>query len=239
MSEPDSTDPFAGFSALDYATVLRDLPLYQHDLELLQTHYHAPDRKITATQMAGTLGMGSHGAANLHYGILARRVREGLGKSSEFVELKPLMLFDWPEGECVWTLRPQVAEALESLGWVSGFACTFPEEVPSEILVEGAVYRVCINAYERNPVARRLCIQHHGCRCVICGFDFGNVYGEIARGFIHVHHLRPLSEIGEEYVIDPVNDLRPVCPNCHAVLHLRVPPYSIEDVIAFRNRNHL
>ena len=36
---------------------------------------------------------------------------------------------------------------------------------------------------------------------------------------IHVHHIVPVSEIGEEYVVDPVKDLIPVCPNCHMVLH--------------------
>ena len=34
-----------------------------------------------------------------------------------------------------------------------------------------------------------------------------------------VHHIKPLSEINEEYEVDPINDLIPVCPNCHAMLH--------------------
>jgi predicted HNH restriction endonuclease len=42
-----------------------------------------------------------------------------------------------------------------------------------------------------------------------------------------------LSEIGGEYIVDPVADLRPVCPNCHAVLHRRIPAYSIEEVRVF------
>jgi 5-methylcytosine-specific restriction protein A len=92
------------------------------------------------------------------------------------------------------------------------------------------------NACERNLEARRRCIEHYGARCVVCGLDFGKVYGEVAEGLIHVHHLKPISEVGESYVIDPVEDLRPVCPNCHAVIHLRrEPPYLIEDVISFLN----
>jgi predicted HNH restriction endonuclease len=42
--------------------------------------------------------------------------------------------------------------------------------------------------------------------------------------------MKPLASVGEEYVIDPIKDLRPLCPNCHAVIHLRQPPYSIEEV---------
>lgn len=109
-----------------------------------------------------------------------------------------------------------------------------PDELDSaQPLVEGARYQVTVNAYERDPRTRQLCIAKHGTACVICGFSFGAVYGPVADGLIHVHHLRPLSEIGGEYEINPVEDLRPVCPNCHAVLHRRVPAFSIEEVRAF------
>ena len=53
----------------------------------------------------------------------------------------------------------------------------------------------------------------------ICGFDFEKTYGEIGKGFIHVHHIVPVSEIGESYRVDYEKDLIPVCPNCHAMLH--------------------
>lgn len=106
-----------------------------------------------------------------------------------------------------------------------------PDEVVSSIpLVEGAICRVTVNAYERSPEARCRCIAAHGTSCSICGFSFGAMYGEVAEGYIHVHHLRPLSEIRGEYEVDPVEDLRPVCPNCHAVLHLGGRCRSIEEV---------
>jgi hypothetical protein len=97
-------------------------------------------------------------------------------------------------------------------------------------LTEGAVCQVVINAYERNPIARALCIAHYGSSCVVCGFNFGAAYGPLADGFIHVHHVKPLSEIGAEYEVDPVADLRPVCPNCHAVIHLARECRDIEEV---------
>ena len=116
-------------------------------------------------------------------------------------------------------------------GLQAGISGQLPEEVAeSSGLVEGAVSRVSINAYERNPEARRLCIAAHGTACCICGFSFGAVYGEMAQGYIHVHHVRPLSEVGGEYEVDAVEDLRPVCPNCHAVLHLGGVCRSIDEV---------
>lgn len=97
-------------------------------------------------------------------------------------------------------------------------------------LREGAVRFISINEYERNPKARKLCIEAHGTRCLVCGFSFAETYGEIAEGFIHTHHLSPLALSEGEREIDPVTDLRPVCPNCHAVIHLKGGCMSIQSL---------
>ena len=85
---------------------------------------------------------------------------------------------------------------------------------------------------KRNPVARLRCIDTWGTVCLVCGFDFHERYGDLGLGYIHVHHLKPLSEIREEYELDPVADLRPVCANCHAMLHRSVPALSIDSLRA-------
>ena len=86
--------------------------------------------------------------------------------------------------------------------------------------VEGAAVSVMMNRFERDQEARKKCIKHFGCKCQVCELDFGAKYGtDIGSGFIHVHHLQPLSKIRKSYVVDPVKDLIPVCPNCHAMLH--------------------
>jgi predicted HNH restriction endonuclease len=98
------------------------------------------------------------------------------------------------------------------------------------LYIEGAIRRVSVNAYERSQEAALQCKAVRGTTCVVCGFDFGAVYGTEFAGFIHVHHLRPLSEIGAEYVVNPVTDLCPVCPNCHAVIHYGGRLRSVEEV---------
>ena len=60
-------------------------------------------------------------------------------------------------------------------------------------------------------------------------------YGEIGKKFIHIHHLVKISDIKEEYMIDPIEDLRPVCPNCHAMLHKKEPPFTIEELKGMLN----
>jgi predicted HNH restriction endonuclease len=116
-------------------------------------------------------------------------------------------------------------------------SATWPDEMIEDTThIEGARRSVWVNSYERDIKAREECIAHYGAACVICGFDFGALFGPAAAGFIHVHHLTPLSEIGQAYTVDPVRHLRPVCPNCHAVIHLNREPKSIEEVRGMRQR---
>ena len=96
----------------------------------------------------------------------------------------------------------------------------YPEEISSEEFYKKGQYKeIKTNRYERNVKARQKCLDTHGYNCKVCDFNFQQVYGEIGKRFIHVHHIKPVSEIKGEYVIDPINDLVPVCPNCHAMLH--------------------
>lgn len=105
------------------------------------------------------------------------------------------------------------------------------EQLPEELLIEGGMKDILTNKYERNLTARKRCIAAHGTACNICGFDFGVVYGPMFAGKIEVHHKKPLYEIKEDYVVDPVEDLIPVCPNCHMVLHSKPDGfYTVEEV---------
>jgi 5-methylcytosine-specific restriction protein A len=106
-----------------------------------------------------------------------------------------------------------------------------PEEIPEAAThTEGSVRQVLVNAYERSAAARAACLARYGHACSVCGFDFEKTYGTIGRDFIHVHHLKEISSIGQKYRVNPVQDLRPVCPNCHAMLHRRSPAYTIDEL---------
>lgn len=98
---------------------------------------------------------------------------------------------------------------------------------------EGAVVRVEVNRYERSSINRAACVAVHGAVCKVCGFDFGAAYGTIGAGFIEVHHLEPVSELLPGTVVDPIRDLVPVCANCHAMIHRRSPPLTVEELRKF------
>lgn len=108
---------------------------------------------------------------------------------------------------------------------------------PSATLFEGQELTVEQTLYERNLIARRQCIAHYGTTCQICTIDFGKVYGDIGLGFIHVHHIVPISVQGGEYQVDPIKDLIPLCPNCHAMVHRNNPPFSIDELTALYQKH--
>lgn len=226
-------------SAEEYVSGLTAIASRMTDVQrrLLVAQYHAPYRSVTVKQLAQLAEVsGGWPTVNLQYGRLGRVFCEEIGFTlSNWWGGSP----DWwsifslgyrtPEG-FVWEMLPQVAEALESLGWVFPEESRIPEEVSSENLLEGSTRRIEINSYERNQIARRKCIEHYGSSCTVCEIDLRLVYGPIAQGYIHVHHIKPLSEVGVEYSVYPIQDLRPVCPNCHAIIHLGGHTRSIEEV---------
>lgn len=107
-----------------------------------------------------------------------------------------------------------------------------PEEIQDleNQYFEGTKSTVTVNSYERNLEAREKCIEHFGCYCAVCAFDFEKNYGVLGANYIHVHHLVPLNEIKKEYSVNPVTDLVPVCPNCHAMIHRGRKTISIEEL---------
>ena len=107
----------------------------------------------------------------------------------------------------------------------------YPDELDSDIRYsEGKTKKIIVNTYERNPHARKKCIDHYGLNCQVCGFNFYEKYGDLGRDFIHVHHIVDISTVGKEYDVDPIKDLIPVCPNCHSMLHKKKPALSIQEL---------
>lgn len=134
---------------------------------------------------------------------------------------RPIEAFDTEPVEILRAIMNDVSD---------GTAFRGPDELGTPDHHEGSRHKVFVNRYERDRTASQACIEHYGSACVVCGFSFEEHYGAIGKGYIHVHHLVPLSSIGESYQIEPVRDLRPMCPNCHPMAHRRRPPFSVEEL---------
>ncbi len=112
-------------------------------------------------------------------------------------------------------------------------AADSPDEIPvnsAPYYSEAASITVKANKYEKDRNARKRCIEHHGARCAVCDFDFENTYGALGHGCVRVHHIVPVAQLHPAYELDPVRDLRPVCSNCHYMLHRTDPAYTIEQL---------
>lgn len=220
--------------------VLPDTP--DSHLRMLEAHISADKGVLTATQLAKAAGFENFNAANLQYGRFCHRLCDEtgfappIGNSGEptytyvIAEAKKVGQSDWE-----WTLYPEFISAFhfvnDQLVILEEGKVVYPEEIANPArFIEGAKKTITVVAYERSTAARRKCLEYWGNDCTVCGLDFESIYGVNAARHIHVHHLVPLHEVAETYEVDPENDLRPVCPNCHTVLHSRQPPLSITEL---------
>lgn len=97
-----------------------------------------------------------------------------------------------------------------------------------ENVSEGQIYEKTISVRERSKKLRDKAIEHFTdssgrIRCSICGYDFKETFGDYGKGYIEIHHIKPVFEY-EEKDIDVVlskalTNLTPVCANCHRMLH--------------------
>jgi hypothetical protein len=176
----------------------------------------------TWSRLVGQYGQGGQGAGT-HYSSYSR-VAQTLEQWANRGDIEKLDYRTSPPGWGspkirYWVIKKEL------------FTQDFPNDIPSpEKIFEGAKQIVAVNRYERDRGARTQCIERWGIKCCVCNFDFEEQYGERGAGFIHVHHLTPISQIGGKYELDPIEHLRPVCPNCHSMLHRTTPPISVEDL---------
>lgn len=96
--------------------------------------------------------------------------------------------------------------------------------------VEGALRDVQMQRHERSHAARQACLAHYGYDCFACGANLQLRYRGLQFELIHVHHEEPLSANFGPREVDPVEEMKPICPNCHAVIHSKSPPYSIDEL---------
>ena len=136
-----------------------------------------------------------------------------------------------------------IANDAEVLQWARRFTglvlalVPIEEKVESVVenhegLPEGSVVRVEVNRYERSRINRAACIEIHGSICKVCEFSFAAAYGPTGDGYIHVHHITPVSALGPDYRVNPSTDLVPLCANCHAIAHRKTPPFSPDEIRA-------
>ena len=223
-------------SRKQWSKILLDKELTNElDLSIFQTLYAFDNHQASASEIGKILGK-HYVTLNSEIGHYAKRISRYYDIDFTIRENRKYKYWDlffngWQEKYFIWQLKKELVSALE-ITKLTG-KIYFSDELifdSEEVLTEGIKRTITVNSYERNPKARELCIKEYGYSCSVCNINFEDIYGELGRFFIHVHHLIPISKLKKSYQIDPIRDLRPVCPNCHAMLHKKNPPLSIENL---------
>jgi putative restriction endonuclease len=127
-------------------------------------------------------------------------------------------------GGGVWGLRE-----MDLLNPISGDGFADPAE--PYLASEGAArLRTHLRRERSKSLVDRFKSQLDSFACCVCEFDFFKTYGELGRGFIEAHHKLPISQL-RPGTKSRLEDLAPVCSNCHRMLH-RFGDVSIDDLKA-------
>ncbi len=220
--------------------------LSEVEKKLLNCIYFTHNCKATAPQLAKMMGYSHFMPINGIVGKLGKKIANALNiplrqrDDGSFAGWDVIFKGEYLTNGFQWTLKDEIISVLDKMDWIYYDKIAEEETETTEYdLKEGAVKQIFINSYERNPIARKICIENHGYCCTVCGFDFEKIYGEIGKQFIHVHHLIEISKRGKEYKVDPTKDLLPVCPNCHAMLHMKTPPLSVIQLKEMMNAHSI
>ncbi len=120
---------------------------------------------------------------------------------------------------------------------------TFDENI---MIQEGIKKVATIKKYERSTKLRNYAIEHFtknghiSCSC--CTFDFGDFYGVHGKGFIEIHHTKPIFQYDNSDINNTLDNalknLAPVCSNCHRMIHKNWnKPLEIQQLIGYINNN--
>lgn len=143
----------------------------------------------------------------------------------------------WNAVRSTGTIVPAASEPVLRAAWTGflrsrpvpagGLGAADPTVPVPGALPQAALRRVAVNRFEHDPEAVRLCVAFHGPACAACGLTLEQLYGPAGAAFVQVHQIVPASGLEPGYRLDPVSDLVPLCPNCHAMAHRGTPdPYT-------------
>ncbi len=108
-------------------------------------------------------------------------------------------------------------------------ASVFSVESSDDILsaIEGEPGSISFKR-KRSSELRLGALKKWGNRCSCCSYSFPDNFDGLRRDCIEIHHLNQLSFNPGRLV--NIDDLRPLCPNCHRAIHTRDPAYTITEL---------
>ncbi len=230
----------------DWVNLLKNPTIfYESNIEMILYVYSQPNHQSTATEIGMAMGNVSQQKVTGINKSVAMRIYKKYGKEAPPNDKGGKRLwtciFDGDikkpytgSGYFIWRIKHNLLLAIEEMIEKKELSCASENsdfEILDECLYEGTVSIKTVKTYGRNALAKKKCLDYYGDRCQICNIDFNKVYGENFMSIINVHHIEPIHDKGERHKVIPEKDLIPVCPNCHAALHSKTPPYSPKELL--------
>lgn len=205
-----SEDGVPRLTAATYREALRDIQLSTTARDFLIAHYYAANRQASMESLAEAVGYDTHAPANLHYGAFAHKLAETLpavpsdvldGEYDNWMQAIASSRGERnQEGHFLWTLRPEVAQALEQLGWVSPDGDDPAAPAVSEVTQPGSTTReAVVQARRGQGLFRRRVLQYWGGRCAVSGCMLTSI--------LVASHIKPWSDSGDAERLDGFNGL--------------------------------
>ena len=188
----------------DYESALTILSseISETDLLMLKTNFESPNSTTTATLLAETVGFADFNAANLRYGILARKFCE-LFQVQPNTKLSALVIFEKPEDEWHWIMRPQLIQAIRKLGW-------FDSGSPPNVLQDLDEHKGSYNSLDkttRQAVIQSRIGQGRFRSGLIEYWQGGAVTGCQIASLLRASHIKPWRLSNNNERLDPFNGL--------------------------------
>lgn len=109
-----------------------------------------------------------------------------------------------------------------------------------DVIREGKETTTSSKSKKRSKKLRDAAIEYYKddnghIKCAVCGFDFEKTYGELGKDYIQIHHEKPICQYSsdgvQKYIKDAVKDVKPLCANCHCMIHRNKSiSLSVEDL---------
>jgi 5-methylcytosine-specific restriction enzyme A len=201
----------------------REYNYYSDELKAQVIYEHLINNKMHRWMDINVLGANGNtngrNSANILYYLGMKADYRGLFEGESLTRVIEILNSKGEEyGDVVRLLK---LEAKKSRLYENVVSDIEAQEIEEGNRIEGTKKSYFVNQYERDPKNRKEAIEIHGLNCYGCDFNFEDVYGERGRDFIEIHHIKPLSTLQEEVVINPATDLVPLCANCHRMIHRR------------------
>lgn len=112
------------------------------------------------------------------------------------------------------------------------------------IIKEGNATLQTSKIYNRSSKLRDIAIEHftrnNRILCDVCCFDFEEFYGKFGKGFIEIHHQKPIFKFEDEDITKTIDvalqNVVPICSNCHRMIH-RKKEYPLDIDMLKKNIN--